>query len=85
MTPMKPTTVFKIGDYVRTRKGCRFNGSFAGVIVKIGKKWGDYEAVVVQKDSGKKVLCLLKNLEKPRTFKCTCCCCMGRCPSPWKK
>lgn len=52
---------FKIGDRVRTLKGCRFKGKFSGMVCGFGR-WMRFPAVKVQKDDGHIVLCLEKNL-----------------------
>ena len=54
---------FKIGDKVRTLKGCRLNGTSSGVIVG-WSKWKDYEAAQVKKTDGKIRQFLIKNLVK---------------------
>jgi len=56
------------GDYVKTTKGCRFNGIFFGHIVGF-TKWRNYHAVKVKKESSeftnrRIVICLAKNLIK---------------------
>jgi hypothetical protein len=53
----------KIGDKVRTTKGCRIAGN-PGIltVVEIGKKWGCYDAVMCRKPNGDVRLFLAKNL-----------------------
>jgi len=52
----------KIGEIVRTTKGCRFNGGFIGTVVGFCT-WGEYPAVKVRKLISKRiVVCLAKNL-----------------------
>ena len=60
---MKEIIEFKIGDKVRTNKGCRINGPSSGVIVG-WSKWKDYEAAQVKKENGVVRQFLLKNLVK---------------------
>lgn len=54
----------KIGDRVRTKKGCRFQGPSTGEIVRFGR-WKSYDAASVKKDCNgdiRQFLC--KNLVK---------------------
>lgn len=53
----------KIGDKVRTTRGCRISGPSTGNIVG-WSKWKDYEAAQVRKPDGKIRQFLIKNLEK---------------------
>ena len=61
---------FKIGDKVKTKKGCRIKGCFDILeIVETGKIWGrlkeePFPAVVCRKENGDKRLFLVKNLER---------------------
>ncbi len=53
---------FKIGDKVKTVKGCRIKGAFNGIVIGFGK-WSNYDAVKVRKEINNKiVMCLTKNL-----------------------
>jgi hypothetical protein len=59
---------FRLGDYVKTNKGCRFSSIFYGHVVGF-TNWKDYPAVKVKKESseftGKRIVtCLAKNLIK---------------------
>lgn len=54
---------FKIGDRVRTKKGCKNNGPSSGVITGFSK-WKDYPAANVIKDNGQKRQFLIQNLFK---------------------
>ena len=54
----------KVGDIVKTRKGCRINGPSGDlVVIKLGLRWGRFEAVECLKPNGKKGRFLVKNLE----------------------
>ena len=54
---------FPIGSRIKTTKGDRFVGPFEAVVIGYSK-WQEYDSVIVQKDNGRKVACLAKNLIK---------------------
>jgi len=54
---------FKVGDRVRTTKGCRIAGRGGAMhVFETGKRWGKFDAVLCQKQDGTKRLYLEKNL-----------------------
>jgi len=62
--------MFPIGTRVRTLKGSRKAQPFSGRITK-HSFWRNYPAVTVQKDNGRKVRCLVTNLEIESTSRVT--------------
>lgn len=56
-------TKFPLRSRVKTTKGDRFSGPFEATVIGYSK-WSNYDSVVVQKDNGRKVACLAKNLIK---------------------
>lgn len=53
---------FKIGELVRTKKGCRIKGPFQGTVIGFSR-WGSYKSVKVKKVITEQiVMCLEKNL-----------------------
>jgi len=54
----------KVGDKVKTMKGCRINGTYDTLLVlDINKKWKEYDACLCQKEDGSKRVFLTKNLQ----------------------
>lgn len=53
----------KIGDRVRTRKGCKLAGPSSGIIVG-WSKWNGISAANVKKDAGDTRQFLIRNLYK---------------------
>lgn len=56
-------TKFPLGSRVKTTKGDRLGSPFEATVIGYSK-WSNYDSVVVQKDNGRKVACLAKNLIK---------------------
>jgi len=57
---------FPVGTRVSTLKGRKDRRPFSGRVVK-HSFWKDYPSVIVQKDNGQKVQCLMHNLELTET------------------
>jgi hypothetical protein len=59
---------FKVGDRVKTIEGNKETGPFTGTIIKTGKKYKEYRAVIVRKDNAdvsvRDVRVLEKNIVK---------------------